>query len=310
MKRFLAFSAFMVAFFLTSSAFLGYYDVKAQVDKVTIERLNVASSEAEIATSSPQLVRESQEEEIRTDLTKETEEITEPLVRLLSNQKLGSPVFNPIKYAIRNSINAGVPANTLVLLLMLPGVAALIAATRHFIGIRGFGIFLPAALSVVFVATGPVLGNLLFLVIVFVSTAARIILRRIKIKLQYLPRMALILLLVVLGILGILFAAPIIKEPALASVSIFPVLILVLLAEDFSKVQLGKSAKTAVNLTTETLILALMSYIFLTFKPVQQIALLHPEGFIISVFVFDILVGRYMGLRLIELWRFKDLISG
>jgi hypothetical protein len=122
--------------------------------------------------------------------------------------------------------------------------------------------------------------------------------------------MALLLLVVVLGILGILFAAPIIREPSLSSVSIFPVLMLVLLAEDFSKVQLGKSAKTAIHLTTETLILALVSYIFLTFKPVQEIALLHPEEFILSVFVFDLLVGRYIGLRLIELWRFRKLISG
>lgn len=318
MKRLISLSVFFVTFFLTSATFLGYYDAKAQVmvdevsgfEKMTAsENEKDATEEAEVATYSSQL-ESTPEPEVRTDLTKESEETTEPLVRLLKNQKVGSPVLNPFKYAIRNSINAGVPPNTIVLLLMLPGVAALIAAIRHFIGIRGFGIFLPAALSVVFVATGPVVGILLFLVIVFMSTAARLILRKTKVKLQYLPRMALILLVVVLGILGVLFAAPVVKEPSLASVSIFPVLILVLLAEDFSKVQLGKSAKTAIHLTTETLILALISYIFLTFKPVQEIALLHPEEFIVFVFVFDIIVGRYVGLRLIELWRFRKLISG
>ena len=288
MKKLVTVSVFLVTFFLTSSAFLGYYDANAQValDEVSIEENGTdATSGGSIATPSADLtVETSSKEEVRTDLTTESEETTEPLVRLLENQRLGSPFLNPLKYAIRNSIKAGVPANTIVLLLMLPGVAALIAATRHLVGIRGFGIFLPAALSVVFVATGPVVGILLFLVIVFTSTVARLILRKTKIKLQYLPRMALLLLVVVLGILGVLFAAPIIREPSLTSVSIFPVLMLVLLAEDFSKVQLGKSAKTAIHLTTETLILALVSYMFLTFKPVQEIALLHPEEFILFVF--------------------------
>jgi len=235
----------------------------------------------------------------------------EPLKKLLDQQKLGSFIpVNIIKYAIRGAVDAGVPPNTIVLLLLLPVIAAIIAAARHLVGIRGFGIFLPAALAVTFVATGPVVGIGMFLVIVTVSTTARIILRKTKIKLQYLPRMAIILLFVVMGVLGVLFAAPILKRPDLANVSIFPVLILVLLAEDFSRVQLGKSVNTAVGLTTETLILALVSYVFLTSKQVQEFALLNPEILILIVLVFNFFMGKYIGLRLREFWRFRKLISG
>jgi hypothetical protein len=120
--------------------------------------------------------------------------------------------------------------------------------------------------------------------------------------------MALLLLFVVMGVLGILFLAPVIRHPDLANVSIFPVLVLVLLAEDFSRVQLGKSAKTAINLTTETLVLSLISYIFLTFKPIQEFALLYPEVLLISLFVIDFLLGKYVGLRLLEYWRFRKLL--
>src|SRR3989338_5008630 len=105
-------------------------------------------------------------------------------------QELGPIWLNPLKYAISNAVAAGVEPSTIVLLLLLPVVASIIAGARHLIGLRGFGIFLPAALSVVFVATGPVVGIGLFLVIVFVSTTARITMRRLKLKLQYLPRMA------------------------------------------------------------------------------------------------------------------------
>jgi len=246
----------------------------------------------------------------RQDLTEESVETVEPFKKLLDSQGLNSIwPLNPIKYAIRQAVDAQVPPNTIVLLLLLPGVAALIAAARHLIGLRGFGIFLPAALAVTFVATGPVVGIALFLIIVFVSTSFRIILRRTKVKLQYLPRMALLLHFVVLGILLVLFAAPLIQRPEISNVSIFPVLVLVLLAEDFSRVQLGKSAKVAVNLTFETLLLALASYVFLTTKGVQEFALLNPEIWILAIIFFDIVLGKYVGLRIMELWRFKKLIS-
>jgi len=243
------------------------------------------------------------------NLTEKSQETLGPFEALLKAQKLG-PVWplNPVKYAIKQAVAAGVPANTIVLLLLLPVVAAIIAAARHLVGLRGFGIFLPAALSVVFVATGPIVGIGLFLAIVTVSVLARIIFRKTKIKLQYLPRMALILWFVVLGVLAILFAAPIIKHPELYKVSIFPVLILALLAEDFTRVQLGKSAKVAIHLTSETLVLALVSYAFLTFKPLQKFALLNPEILLLGVAVCDFMLGKYVGLRLMEIWRFRKLI--
>ena len=244
------------------------------------------------------------------DLTEKTQETLGPLEAVLTSQELG-PVwpFNPLKYAIRRAVSAGVPANTLVLLLLLPVVAAIIAATRHIVGLRGFGIFLPAALAVTFIATGPVVGIGLFLAIVAVSVTARMFLRKTKIKLQYLPRMAILLWLVVLAVLGILFAAPIIKAPQLTKVSIFPVLILALLAEDFTRVQLGKSAETAINLTSETLVLALVSYIFLTLESLQEFALLNPEILLLAVLIFNLILGKYVGLRLLELWRFRKLIN-
>jgi len=64
--------------------------------------------------------------------------------------------------------------------------------------------------------------------------------------------------------------APVVREPDWVNISIFPVLILVLLAEDFSRVQMGKSIKTAVNLTAETLILGLISYLVLMFEPLRR----------------------------------------
>ena len=245
----------------------------------------------------------------RVDITQTTEKTAGRLEEVLSEQNVGPPLpFNPLKYAIRASVGSGVPPNTIVLLLLLPLIVSLIAAARHVVGLRGFGIFLPASLAIVFAAIGPVVGIGLFMVIVLVSTGARLLLRKFKLKLQYLPRMALILWMVVGGVLLSLFAAPFIRHPDFTSVSIFPVLILVLLAEDFSKVQLGKSPRTALALASETIILSLVSYVVLTFESIQEFALLYPETLLIAVAAFNLLLGRYVGLRFIEYWRYRRLI--
>lgn len=272
----------------------------------------VAVAASPIPSSSPTPVATSiaTPEPPRADLTQKTEETLGPLEKLLRDQKLTSVwPLNHVKYAIRGAVASGVPANTIVLLLLLPIVAFVIAFARNIIGIRGFGIFLPAALSVVFVATGPVIGIALFSVIVSISTLVRVILRKLKIKLQYLPRMAFMLWAVVLGVLGVLFLAPVLKYSALSSVSIFAVLILILLAEDFTRVQLGKSVRTAFNLTAETLILSLISYLFLTLKFLQNYVLLNPEISLLAVGALDVLLATYSGLRLMEFYRFRKLIN-
>lgn len=292
---------FMVLFALFFSP-LGVW-AKASVASVSVSP-TASPSGALTQTPTPIVVEE------RPDLTQKTETAAEPLKKILDSQKVGSAFPNNfIKYAIRNSVNAGVPVNTIVLILLLPLVTTVISAIRQLIGLRGFGIYLPASLAVVFVATGPVIGIALFLIIVFVSTFTRMVLRRLKIKLQYLPRMSLILWAVSLGVLGVLFLTPVIRSPGLTNVSIFAVLILALLTEDFIRIQLGKSVKTAIKLTSETIILSIISYLFLTFEFVQAFALLHPEIYLLIVFVADLLLGRYTGLRVMELWRFRKLLA-
>ncbi|HKB88515.1 MAG TPA: 7TM domain-containing protein [Patescibacteria group bacterium] len=286
---------------LLSLVFVAPGHVLAKTTPSTSPLPSASASATVVATATPTTVP---------DITRKSEETLGPLETLMMSQQLTSVwPYNPIKYAIRGAVGSGVPVNTIVLLLLLPIMTFVIAFTRNVVGIRGFGIFLPAALSVVFVATGPIVGIGLFLIIVVVSTIFRLILRTLKIKLQYLPRMALILWGVVLGVLGALFLAPYLKFSALSNVSIFAVLILILLSEDFTRVQLGKSAKTAVSLTFQTLVLSLISFFFLTLKPLQEYVLLNPEISLIGVAILDLALGKYTGLRVMEFYRFRKLIQ-
>lgn len=292
------FVAFLLALILVLSSKYAVQNVEAKSPTPSASPVASASSTL-TPTEAP-----------RVDITQKTDDVVGPLEKLIKSQNIKDVwPFNPVKFAIKNAVNSGVPANTIVLLLLLPIIATVIAATRTIIGIRGFGIFLPAALSITFVAIGPVVGILLFVAIVIISTIVRMITRKLKLKLQYLPRMALILWFVSFGVLGILFSAPVIKYQPLLNVSIFPVLVLTLLVEDFTKIQLGKSLKTAFTLTTQTLILSLISYLFLTYAPFQKLVLLNPETALVSTFVIDILLGKYLGLRVMEYIRFRKLIN-
>lgn len=266
----------------------------------------VATESAE-ATQSGVIIIERVVEK-QSDITETTGEVKGRLERYLDEQQLGGlSVANFLQHAVHWAVGRGVPANTLVLVLLFPVVAAIIGASRHLLGLRGFGIFTPAVLSVAFVATGLATGITVFLVILLVATTGKAVVR--PLRLQYLPRMALLLWLVSLGVLGLLLLAAAIGWGSLMTLNIFPILILVLLAESFIEVQMGKSQREAVELTMETLILAVISSLFLSLATVQRFALLHPELVVLAAAVFDVFAGKYVGLRWGEYLKFKKLLK-
>jgi hypothetical protein len=214
---------------------------------------------------------------------------------------------NFLQHAIRGSVSAGVPANIVVIVLLFPLIAALIAASRHIIGLRGFGIYIPAVLSVALVSTGIIEGLLIFIAIVATALLTRRYLK--KTQLSYLPRTALLLWTVSLGILGLLLVAPYFGLLRLMSVNIFPILILVLLSENFLDALLRTKPADAVALTVETLALAFISSLFLQLEIIQQFALSEPELLIVGIAFFNILVGKFAGLRLTEFLRFRSIIE-
>lgn len=305
------FPRFLTAVFFVLALGLLFYPPAAFAQKGVSEAGSSASLTpvSIIAQATPSASGGIEDKDKVIDLTNPLKTQIHELEAVLASQNPGPVLLNPLKYAIRNAVASSVPINTIVLLLLLPVVASIITAARHLVGLRSFGIFLPAALSITFVAIGPVLGIGLFLVIVAISTLARIIFRKLKLRLQYLPRMALILWLVSLGVLAVLFASPVFGSKGFGDVSIFPVLFLVLLSEDFTRVQIGKSIGVAVSLTSETLILALLSFAVLSTEAVQHFALLNPEILVVGAAVFNFFLGKYAGLRVLEVWRFRKLIA-
>lgn len=244
-------------------------------------------------------------EEIKVDLT-EPEESKSRLEQALESQTVDRTwPENFLKMAIRGAVETGVPVNTFVLLLLFPLVAALVAFSRNVVGIKGFGIFTPAVVAVAFLSTGVATGVLLFLVILLTATLARRMLK--KVKMQYFPRMSIMIWAVSLSVLGLLLLSPLVGLTDLQTVGIFPILLFVLLADPFIDAQIHKSMRTAMMMAIETVVLALLAFWIMKAEWLQEMVLLQPEITMISSLLVNFLIGRYKGLRLMEAYRFKDL---
>jgi len=139
-----------------------------------------------------------------------------------------------------------------------------------------------------------------------VATFGRMLIKRVKVP--YLPKLAILIWVVSMAVLLLLLTSPIIGLERLMSVGIFPIMLFVLLAETFIEAQITRSVSTSMWMTAETVILALISYKVMSAPSIQSQVLLNPEISVIGILVIDYLIGRYKGLRLLEIWRFRKLL--
>lgn len=310
MKKLL--TALFVVFFLI----INLTPVSAQTEPVVGEIIlenetaspsSATSKSASLASPSAEIEQKIQEKQGK-DITDTSGAQKTKLAIFLDENPPGPLSWNNfVQYAIRYAVSEGVPPTTIVLVLLFPLVASLIAASRHIIGLRGFGIYSPAVLSVALVSTGFFEGILIFLAIVITALGANAVLR--KTKLSYLPRTALLMETISLGIFALIVIAPTLNIVDLVSLNIFPILILVLLAENFLDAQGRTKQAEAIALTVETLGLAVVASLILRWEPMQKLVLLEPELLIISIALLDLLIGKFVGLRISERFRFRALIE-
>ena len=200
----------------------------------------------------------------------------------------------------------GVSIETIYLILALPFVATLIAAFRQLIGIKSFGIYTPLVLTFAFWAIGIKYGIAIFIVIFLTGTAVRYVLK--NFRLLYMPRMAIVLTVISLAILVLLAIGGYLNKTGLASTSILPILILIILIEKFISAQVEKGFRTAAFLSVETLIISIVGYYFIIWDVFRNLVLEHPE-YILLLFVINIFLGKWTGIRLSEYLRFRKVIK-
>jgi hypothetical protein len=121
--------------------------------------------------------------------------------------------------------------------------------------------------------------------------------------------MAMVLTFVALAVFLMFLLGSYLKIEGLQVISIFPILIMTLVVERFVAAQIEKGQKTAIFMTLETLILAIISYYIITWSWLQQTLLQWPISSILILFLLNFALGHWTGFRLSEYFRFRELMN-
>jgi len=202
------------------------------------------------------------------------------------------------------TIGAQVPLQAINLILVLPVIACIVVIFRSVVGIETFGTFAPVIVSLAFLMTGLTWGVAIFCVIVGLGVVLRSALQWFRI--QLVARLAVLIALVSVMMAGLTIAGAYLGVGALLNVSIFPMVIMSNVIENFTTTQVELGTREAIRLTRNTLLVCAACYLTIEWTGLQSIVLSFPEV-LIGVVALEIAIGKWRGLRLLEYLRFAEL---
>jgi hypothetical protein len=209
-------------------------------------------------------------------------------------------------YAIWDSFGkAQISLNLLRIVLLLPVGVLIVIFFRNIVGFTTFGTFHPALIAVAFRDSGLGWGILLYTGVLAGGMLLRVVLDRVQ--LLHTPRLALLLTAVVMMMLGITYisAEQGILEPA--RISMFPIAILAITIESYFTRTLEVGTRQALWVMAQTLVVISVVYWVLDQHFVQAVVFTFPE-LLLAVAAAFLMIGRYVGMRVLEYWRFRWLI--
>jgi transglutaminase-like putative cysteine protease len=203
------------------------------------------------------------------------------------------------------AVEAQVPLPALNLILVLPLIAFFLVIIRNVIGLETFGTFSPMLLALAFLTTGLGWGFVVFFIIVGLGTGLRLALQ--QLRLHLVSRVAILIAVVSVSMAGLTVLGARLGIGALLHASIFPMVIMANMIENFTNTQLERGTGEALRLTLSTLLVATCSYVGIENTGLKPLVLTFPE-ILIAVIGIELLLGRWRGLRLLEYVRFYELI--
>src|ERR1700691_361315 len=184
----------------------------------------------------------------------------EVLSALIEKRKAGNLTFvNFAPYAIQYAIKAGVPTNTIDLILLIPLLATIVVAFRYIVGLSGIGLLVPIALSITLLATDVTPGFIMLAAIIVASLVSRFFLK--KFPIMQMPKVALSMLVVSIFLLTALTISSIYGIIDVRSLSIFPILLFILLSDRIVSIFLERDLIETIQTTIITLFLAILGFL-------------------------------------------------
>ncbi|MDH3527550.1 MAG: inactive transglutaminase family protein [Gammaproteobacteria bacterium] len=189
-------------------------------------------------------------------------------------------------------------------LLLIPLAAFLLVIFRNVVGVNTFGTFMPVLIALAFRETQLLWGIALFTLVVALGLAMRFYLDRLK--LLVVPRLAAVLIVVILLMAGISIVSHQLGLERGLSIALFPMVILTMTIERMSIVWDERGPAEAIEQGAGSLVVASLAYLVISNGYVGHIVFVFPE-LLLLVLALTLLLGRYSGYRLLELRRFRVL---
>ncbi|WDI30455.1 UUP1 family membrane protein [Hyphococcus flavus] len=191
-------------------------------------------------------------------------------------------------------------------LITIPVGITILVFLRQFIGFKTLGTFMPVLIGIAFRETALLNGVLLFTLLVALGLTLRFYLERLHLLLV--PRLAVVLIFIVMTMAGITVLMTGANQAIGLSISLFPMVILTMTIERMSIVWEESSASEAIKQGFGSLAVAAITYLAMTNSYVEYLMYQFPE-LLLVLMGLCVLMGRYTGLRLMELWRFRALAN-
>ena len=201
---------------------------------------------------------------------------------------------------------AKIPIAKFQLLLLLPIGAFVMAVFKNVIGLKTYGVFLPVLISLSLLDTGLISGLILFTSVVLMVALINFPLE--KWGVQYNSKVALMLTGVVVATLLIV---KVLHESAWLSADaplFFPIIILTIVSERLARKIEEEGTVKAVSLYAYTLIITIVVYFILSSETIQYFVITFPE-IIMSIGGLNLMLGKWIGLRVTEYYRFHKVIN-
>lgn len=241
----------------------------------------------------------------KNDITQPEELSEKEQIRTLISERPAETLtlFNFFAFWIQKAIAVGIPANTIVLILLIPVFATIVTFVRTVIGLPSLEMLVPIVLAYVFVAVGVTTSLVLLLAIILAAFVSRRLLSSVQV--MFFAKRSISLMFLAFFVLAALTLVSMYDPNGIVNLSIFPLLVLTLMGDSIVAVHLHKSIKETFLTVTVTIVLGFVGYVLATAVPVRDTIILYPEVVLLTL-IANGFIGRYFGLRLTEFVRFKS----
>lgn len=214
-----------------------------------------------------------------------------------------------------------------LLLISLPVVTTLVGIFRHIIGLKSLSIYAPIILTFAFYELGEFdvinetgiiiqetsyvrglqFGLVMFATVFFSSILFYSFLR--QVRMHYIPKTTMVLISVVLSIMILtVWATFVFQKTGLLYLNSFSIIMIATLSENIISTQSRKKLKYTFIVSIQTLLISLIAYTIISLDASKEFLLNNFVIIGILLLLLNLYIGKFIGLRLSEYWRFRDLL--